>query len=60
MKNHQQDPVCGKRLNSNKAHIVITFEDIEYLLCCPRCQREFEQNPQKYIRQKLKKRRSNN
>lgn len=43
------DPVCGKRINANKAHIIIEYENEEYMLCCPLCQREFERNPQKYI-----------
>lgn len=49
------DPVCGKRLNVNKAHIVVIYEGQEYYLCCPMCQREFEKNPQQYIRKNQKK-----
>ena len=45
------DPVCGQRVNRNKAHIVIRYEDCEYLLCCPKCQSEFEVAPEKYIAQ---------
>ncbi len=48
------DPVCGKRLNANKAHIVLIYEGEKYYLCCPLCQREFEENPKKYIAQKRK------
>jgi YHS domain-containing protein len=51
---HHIDPVCGKRLNINKAHIVIEFEGEEYYLCCPLCQKEFERNPQKYVKKKRK------
>ena len=39
-----KDPVCGKRLQRGKAHIVIEVESVNYFLCCPRCQTEFEQN----------------
>ncbi len=49
---HQQflkDPVCGKRINRNKAHIAIAFKGHDYLLCCPLCQSEFEKDPEKYI-----------
>ncbi len=46
------DPVCGKRMNVNKAHIVITYRGENYYLCCPICQRDFENNPEKYIRKK--------
>ena len=45
-----QDPVCGKRINRNKAHTSIEYEGTEYLLCCPQCQAEFEKNPGKYLR----------
>jgi YHS domain-containing protein len=45
-----KDPVCGKRVNRNKAHIAIEHRGEEYLLCCPLCQAEFERNPDKYAR----------
>jgi len=45
-----KDPVCGKRVNRNKAHIVIEHEGKEYLLCCPLCQAEFERDPGRYAR----------
>lgn len=56
MKNRQpksslnKDPVCGKRMNRNKAHIIVEYQGVEYLLCCPLCQSEFEKHPRKYIR----------
>ncbi len=43
-----RDPVCGKKVNKNKAHIIITWQGAEYVLCCPLCQSEFEKNPGKY------------
>jgi YHS domain-containing protein len=45
-----KDPVCGKRMNRSKAHIVIEYEGVAYFLCCPQCQSEFERTPQKYAR----------
>ena len=45
-----RDPVCGKRVNRNRAHIVIEYKGREYLLCCPVCQAEFEKDPEKYLR----------
>ena len=45
-----QDPVCGKRINRNKAHITVEYKNKEYLLCCPRCQAEFEKDPEKYLK----------
>lgn len=52
---HHIDPVCGKRLNVNKAHIVVTYQEVKYYLCCPQCQKEFEQNPTKYIHSEKKR-----
>lgn len=45
-----KDPVCGRRVNRNKAHIVIEYQGQAYLLCCPLCQAEFEKDPQRYVR----------
>ncbi len=44
-----RDPVCGKKINRNKAHIRIRYERKEYYLCCPLCQATFEKNPKEYI-----------
>ena len=46
-----RDPVCGKRINRNKAHIVLEYNGQEYALCCPVCQAEFEKDPEKFLRQ---------
>ena len=48
----KHDPVCGRRMNQNKAYVVILYEGIKYLLCCPLCQSEFEKDPGKYIQQR--------
>ena len=45
-----KDPVCGKRMNHGKAHIVIEYEGVAYYICCPKCQAEFERSPQRYAR----------
>jgi YHS domain-containing protein len=37
-----RDPVCGQRVNRNKAHIVLEYKGREYPLCCPVCQSEVE------------------
>ena len=51
------DPVCGKRINRNKAHIEVEYEGNHYLLCCPKCQAEFERDPRKYaVNQKTDRR----
>lgn len=48
-----KDPVCGKRLNRGKAHIIIGYDGVDYFLCCPRCQAEFERDPKRYARPEL-------
>lgn len=45
-----RDPVCGRRMNRNKAYAIVAYEKVEYLLCCPRCQAEFEADPERYVR----------
>ncbi|MBX3646338.1 MAG: YHS domain-containing protein [Rhodocyclaceae bacterium] len=49
-KREDKDPVCGKHINRNKAHIVIEHKGEQYLLCCPLCQAEFERDPERYAR----------
>lgn len=44
-----RDPVCGKRMNRNKAWAVVRYNHVEYLVCCPRCQSEFEADPERYL-----------
>lgn len=48
-----KDPVCGKRLNHNKAHILIEYNGVQYALCCPKCQSEYEHSPQTYAKPEL-------
>jgi YHS domain-containing protein len=43
-----KDPVCGKKMNRNKAHVVLKYDEKKYYLCCPLCQAEFEKDPKKY------------
>ena len=50
-----RDPVCGRRMNRNKAYAVVRHRGVDYLLCCPRCQTEFEANPEKYLVDKEKR-----
>jgi len=45
-----KDPVCGRRMNRNKAWAVLRYNKIEYLLCCPKCQSEFEADPEKWLK----------
>ncbi len=48
-----RDPVCGKPMNRNKAHIVIEHEHVVYFLCCPQCQAVFEESPERYAKPEL-------
>jgi YHS domain-containing protein len=48
-----KDPVCGKRINRGKAHIVIEYKGMNYFLCCPLCQAQFERAPETYARPEL-------
>jgi YHS domain-containing protein len=43
-----RDPVCGKRINRNRAYVSVQHEGHVYYLCCPLCQREFERDPREY------------
>ena len=54
MKTHntQRDPVCGKKVNANKAYAKVKIGKEIYYLCCPLCQSEFENNPNRYINKK--------
>ncbi|MCL4395843.1 MAG: YHS domain-containing protein, partial [Chloroflexi bacterium] len=44
------DPVCGKRIKRQRAHIAIDYRGVTYYLCCPRCQADFERAPEKFAR----------
>lgn len=41
------DPVCCKRINHGRAHVVIEYEGVG---CPVRCQAEFERAPERYAR----------
>jgi len=45
-----RDPVCGEKINRQRAKKLIKHKGYGYYLCCPLCQREFEQNPDKYAK----------
>ncbi len=45
-----RDPVCGRRMNRNKAYVVRIYKGLEFFLCCPKCQAEFEKDTEKYLR----------
>lgn len=43
------DPVCGRKVNRNKAYAKLEYKDETYYICCPKCQSEFEKDPEKYL-----------
>ena len=47
------DPVCGKRINRGKAHVVLEHEGVAYSVCCPLCQAEFERSPKTYAKPEM-------
>jgi YHS domain-containing protein len=47
------DPVCGKRVKRQRAHVAIDYRGMTYYLCCPRCQADFERAPEKFARTEL-------
>jgi YHS domain-containing protein len=42
------DPVCGRRMNPNRAYTRVKHRGETYYLCCPLCQSTFEKEPDKY------------
>ena len=49
-----RDPVCGKKINKNKAYAKVTYNKSEYYLCCPLCQTAFEDDPEKFVTENKK------
>ena len=47
------DPVCGKRIKRQRAHVAIDYQNVTYYLCCPRCQTDFERAPDKFARPEM-------
>lgn len=48
--------VCKKKVNANKAYAKVNYNGEVYFLCCPLCQREFEKEPEKFVRESNRKR----
>lgn len=43
------DPVCGMLVNERSAAGHVSYEGTQYYFCCPRCQKQFEENPSYYL-----------
>ncbi len=44
--------VCNARINKEKAYFTLKYKEEEYLVCCPLCKSKFEEQPEKYIKDK--------
>jgi len=43
-----KDPVCGKRVNENKAPATSSYQGKQYSFCGQECKDKFDQQPQNY------------
>ncbi len=48
------DPVCGMKVNPEKAAASSIYNGRKYFFCCPGCRAKFEAEPEKYLRQPAK------
>ncbi len=46
------DPVCGMKVEKDKAAASVEYEGDVYYFCGAMCQRKFEENPEKYVEMK--------
>jgi len=46
------DPVCGMEIITDEAAAQTTYEGQTYYFCAPGCKVQFDQNPEKYIKDK--------
>ncbi len=45
-----EDPVCGMEVHMDTAPAKMYYEGEVYYFCSEGCKREFEENPEKFIR----------
>ena len=50
------DPVCGMAVVTRKNEILTTIEGQTYYFCAEGCRQAFEENPQKFLEPKPRKR----
>lgn len=48
-----KDPVCGQRIQRGRAYARNTYDGVTYYLCCPRCQADFEADPEHYAQPEM-------
>ena len=49
------DPVCGMAVDDQTGPHKSTYQGKPYYFCCAECKRQFEQNPQQYLRKTVTK-----
>ncbi len=45
-----KDPVCGMEVDDQKAAASVSYQGQDYYFCCQGCQRQFEKDPQAYLK----------
>ncbi len=43
------DPVCGMKVDTEKASFTSEYQGTVYYFCCSGCKAEFDKNPAKYV-----------
>ncbi len=46
-----RDPVCGMQVNEQQAAGTSEYQGETYYFCSPRCQEQFDQQPERYTSQ---------
>ncbi len=46
----EKDPVCGMDVDPKTATRISVYQGKTYYFCSPGCKRDFDQQPQKYIK----------
>jgi YHS domain-containing protein len=46
------DPVCGARVNENKAPATSLYQDERYVFCGQECKDKFDETPEQYAKSK--------
>lgn len=46
-----KDPVCGMKVDTDKASGSSEYRGETYYFCCPECKQKFDESPQRYAAQ---------
>ncbi len=46
----EKDPVCGMEVDPKTATVTSTYRGKTYYFCSPGCKRDFDKEPQKYVK----------